>query len=669
MKIRWIVILLAGLLAAVLSAGYALTSSSSNYDGPDEANGVASSPNAVSPVSNACARFAAGSIVQNPPDLFSQNGALKVNLSYQTATDPEGRTLFCFMTPDGHEDPTLHVNPGDTLVITLTNNTPATTDTLQLNPPHCGANEVTASSVNMHFHGLNISPACHQDDVVRTMVNPGKTFVYRVHFPTDEAPGLYWYHTHVHGLVDASIQGGATGAIVVEGIQNYYPQVAGLQQQILLIRDQSLASPTATATTGPTPAPTATPTFTPVPACSDAPTPAPTPTFVPTCSGASEDLTLNFVDIGCPETPAIIQMPAGATPQLWRVVNSSGDDTVDLQVQYDGVPQPLQIVGLDGVPVNSQDGAVTPVAAPTPITATDILLTAGNRAEFMVSPPGPSVSDAQLVTLPVNDGPAGGNFPGRTLALIQTLSSCTSSSAPTSQVSTAVGPRWKQRFAGLAEATPTTTRTLYFSEDFPAFPTTLLDFYITVDGATPTLFYYNDPPAIVTHRGAVEEWTIENRSQESHVFHIHQIHFLVESLNNFPAGAPSTTLAPVIDNQFLDSIIVPYWDGVSAYPSVTLKMDFRGPVVGDFVYHCHFTFHEDNGMMAIIRVMPSQTAALFEKARIYLASLPLFAGRKAAEREKALAWCYRGRAVRRRDTAALNDRTLAQRAPLSVSAR
>jgi FtsP/CotA-like multicopper oxidase with cupredoxin domain len=33
-------------------------------------------------------------------------------------------------------------------------------------------------------------------------------------------------------------------------------------------------------------------------------------------------------------------------------------------------------------------------------------------------------------------------------------------------------------------------------------------------------------------------------------------------------------------------------------------MDFRGDVVGDFVYHCHILGHEDAGMMAIIRVLP-----------------------------------------------------------------
>jgi multicopper oxidase len=31
-------------------------------------------------------------------------------------------------------------------------------------------------------------------------------------------------------------------------------------------------------------------------------------------------------------------------------------------------------------------------------------------------------------------------------------------------------------------------------------------------------------------------------------------------------------------------------------------MDFRGLDIGDFVYHCHIAEHEDDGMMAIVRV-------------------------------------------------------------------
>jgi len=49
-------------------------------------------------------------------------------------------------------------------------------------------------------------------------------------------------------------------------------------------------------------------------------------------------------------------------------------------------------------------------------------------------------------------------------------------------------------------------------------------------------------------------------------------------------------------------------DGKSpAYPSVTLRMDFRDPnSVGTFVYHCHLLEHEDGGMMGAIRVEPAR---------------------------------------------------------------
>jgi FtsP/CotA-like multicopper oxidase with cupredoxin domain len=132
---------------------------------------------------------------------------------------------------------------------------------------------------------------------------------------------------------------------------------------------------------------------------------------------------------------------------------------------------------------------------------------------------------------------------------------------------------------------------LYFSErEKPG------DFYITVDGAQPTLFSATNPPSIVTTQGSVEEWTIENRTREIHAFHIHQIHFKLLEQDGIPA--------PPIDAQFRDTVNIPPWPGTGPYPRVTLRMDFRGIDVGDFVYHCHILAHEDMGMMAIIRVLP-----------------------------------------------------------------
>ena len=93
----------------------------------------------------------------------------------------------------------------------------------------------------MHFHGTNVSPNCHSDDVVNTLVDGRESFTYTLNFPFNEPPGLYWYHPHVHGISEAALQGGASGAIVVEGVENLQPAVAGLPQRVLIMRDQVMA--------------------------------------------------------------------------------------------------------------------------------------------------------------------------------------------------------------------------------------------------------------------------------------------------------------------------------------------------------------------------------------------------------------------------------------------
>jgi hypothetical protein len=76
--------------------------------------------------SSTCPRFPVGSSIAQPQDLFSEHGVLRVNFTYETRVDQDGNTLFCFMTRSGSESPTLHVHPGDRLLINLKNNVPAT---------------------------------------------------------------------------------------------------------------------------------------------------------------------------------------------------------------------------------------------------------------------------------------------------------------------------------------------------------------------------------------------------------------------------------------------------------------------------------------------------------------------------------------------------------------
>jgi FtsP/CotA-like multicopper oxidase with cupredoxin domain len=513
----------------------------------------------------ACVRPAAQTEVQPPPDIYSTNGKLNVQMNYYTAMDALGRTLFCFVTSDGKESPTLHVNPGDTIHIALTNQVPeapgAPVEKMFSRDVACGDTEMTISSVNMHFHGTNTSPKCHSDEVIHTLINSGHTFDYTLHIPLDEPPGLYWYHPHVHGTSSPMVQGGATGAIEVEGIANIQPAVAGLTERFLVLRDQQFENPHPTTT---------------------APIDPKAPFW---------DTSINYVPVDYPQyTPATITMQSG-TQEFWRVVNAGANTIMDIQVLYDGVPQPLQIVAFDGVPTGSKDGK----QHGTIITQTDFLMVPSSRVEFIIAAPPTTVHSAQLITLGIDGGPASDVNPQRPFANILT----TTAKLHLPKMPAPSGVARKMRFNDLANAKVTAQRGLYFSEYFKSFGHEVegSEFYITVDGQKETLFDPNNPPAIITTQGAVEEWRIENHTEEIHAFHMHQIHFLVTAINDVPI--------PKNQQQLYDVFPVPYWQGGGLpFTSITVKLDFRGPDVGDFVYHCHILDHEDFGMMAIIRVLP-----------------------------------------------------------------
>jgi FtsP/CotA-like multicopper oxidase with cupredoxin domain len=547
----------------------------------------------VAPVANPCPRLAAGSVVHQPPALFSQNGVLNVRFSYQQTTDSVGRLLHCFMTDTGIEEPTLHVNPGDTLNITVTNNTPAQPFGEIFNPPNCGDYRIeytpppsgiasVGSSVNIHYHGTNVTPQCGGDNVTKTLINSGSTFRYSFTFPTNEPPGLYWYHPHVHGLAERDLLGGATGALVVNGIQNVQPAVSGLRQRILVIRDQPQIQGLAEG---------------PGNCGVNVPFQDISVNYVPIDSHATFNASGNLTNITF--TPAVLQMRTGET-QFWRVTNSAADTILDLQVLYDGVPQTLQIVGIDAVPVNSQDGT----QPGTLIPVTRYRLPVAGRVEFLVKAPASTVQVAQLVTNNINTGTQGDCDPTRPIFnIVLTSDTFAAQLALDDSVGSFTGlSTSQQRFGGLGSQPVSTTRTFQFSEIQPT------QFFITQvsAGQQPTLFDNNNPPAVVTTQGSVEKWIVQNVAQENHEFHMHQIHFKVLSQDNFEING--TPQAPAINRQFLDMIETPFWDNVKnpngPLPQVQLLMDFRGMDIGDFVYHCHILSHEDLGMMAIIRVLP-----------------------------------------------------------------
>jgi len=59
-----------------------------------------------------------------------------------------------------------------------------------------------------------------------------------------------------------------------------------------------------------------------------------------------------------------------------------------------------------------------------------------------------------------------------------------------------------------------------------------------------------------------------------------------------------------------DTVQLPYFENNSP-GQVKILIPFTEPsIVGKFVFHCHIMEHEDNGMMAIIQVLPSVTTGV-----------------------------------------------------------
>ncbi|MGA9389600.1 MAG: multicopper oxidase domain-containing protein [Candidatus Sulfotelmatobacter sp.] len=515
-----------------------------------------------------------------------------MELTAHNAEPSDGSTRYCFIDENGSESPTLRVNPGDLVIISLKNDftalslsgaTPAHKHMLAetaRNGNACASEAMTRESTNLHFHGLTIPPVCHQDDVLHTSIQPGDApFEYRFRIPENEPPGLYWYHPHIHGFTKEQVLGGASGALIVEGIERADKAVAGLPERVLVIRDQDLLNPNAP--------------------------PSKSEPVVPkmlfdrdgdaanTGTGfgkPAKDLSINFVPVPYPDyPPAVIEMKP-ERQELWRVLNASGITYLNLEVLVGHKPQLLGLVAMDGVPLNES-------GLPNDFVdwQTHLGVPPGARVEFIVKAPSEGATGL-LVTKAVDTGAGGENDPNRAIA---TIKASKEASEAASELAASPTPLPSPQVPWLGSEAPVRVRKLYFSEKLlePNNPNSATEFYLTVDGQTPMQF---DPksgvPNIIAKQGTVEDWIIENRSSELHAFHIHQLHFMLLSYRGVPVKEP-----------FLrDTVNVPYYDGKALeYPSVRLRMDFRDPnTVGDFVYHCHLLEHEDGGMMGLIRVQP-----------------------------------------------------------------
>ena len=535
-------------------------------------------------------------------------------------TDAVNNTNYCYVSSQGDRSPTFHLFPGDEFVLTLINGVEA--------DPNGGD-----TSTNIHLHGilarsymyytysltndivstcciynnlktgLFISPTGAQDNVIVISIDSGDMFKYYFKIPYDHPPGLYWYHPHVYGTSTTAVLGGASGGIIIENIEKQVPELIGMPTQVMLFRG-------------------------------NLPAPALQIDSMPTW-----DVSVNFVPILAPDFLPVTMTVPPLQKRFLRLGNLHSDLILNFQIVYDGVPQPFRLIAMDGVVVAHVNQVVTSLLVPAASRGEIIYTTPSmhvKAASLMTlnidtGPLGDRDFQRTLVVFhPIRDDddlmfsesimlPAspvhGGNIidslsnkviDSTMNTAIDLLTSKKDtgiisskqhedSSNEVEAISSRTGLR-KQHIINdgtvylprpdLATMKPHAKRKIYFSEvvSDPSNPDSLTYFYVTLEGNTPKQFSPNDPPTIIATQGTVEEWTIENRSGEVHVFHIHQAHFIVTHRVGIP---PSGEVPHDVNTVFYDNFMIPYYNGTGPYPSITARIDFSALDVGEFVYHCH----------------------------------------------------------------------------------
>jgi suppressor of ftsI len=429
--------------------------------------------------------------------------------------------------------PIIRALPGTAIKLQYVNKLPAQSSEKCATGP-------CANHTNLHFHGLHVSPDRPQDDVLTMMSMPGQALKYSVEIPAYTPPGLYWYHTHPHGESARQALDGMSGAIVIDGIDRYYPELRQMRERVLVLRDRDLEGENDEARSQVTQR---------------------VGINATKCRTSSEQEKIERVFTVNGELRPEVPITPGER-QFWRIVNASPDLYADIEIEG----QQFEIVALDGMPLLYHDHSRGTRKVD------HILIAPAGRVEAIVTGPAAGTI-ATLRTRCVDTGPDGDPNPAMVIA---DIASDAHTDAPSHKVPTTKGaPVYKEiaerQLDKLGARAPDFT--VVFTEDKNGF-------YIN-----DKKFSMDSAPMLTVKVGGLQHWHVVNNTRELHPFHIHQVHFLVYATNGVRSGQP----------EWLDTANVPY-NG-----SVDLVMDFTDPIIrGMSVFHCHLLSHEDKGMMAKI---------------------------------------------------------------------
>jgi len=441
-------------------------------------------------------------------------------------------------------DGLLRAAPGDTprVMPTVTYNGHINADVLRMNPGDSvdivvrnalrpdSANSSFVAWTNFHYHGFNVSPMPPADNVTFIQIGRDSSFHYQFGLPQNISPGLYWYHPHPHGISQMQVQRGMSGPISVGDVLAKVGYPSDIPERFMMLRDFSYLD----AAQG-----------------------------FNNCWGPNQPYPLMN---GQPLTH--LTMTAGEK-QFWRIANVGSDRVYNLKVRsIHGRRLPFRVIARDGNAVAEQ------------YVTDSIFSVPGNRWEVMVT--APAAGDTlELYSEAVLRNPANTatNTPECIMPRV-TFGWIT------------VGPRPLRAGRVVALSTQGSREqadTIQFLRNAIEVHRDTLNFTQNPDSFFINNITYN--PNVINKTiaiGEVQEWDLNNDSDDQHAFHIHQGDFLVVAERD----SGSTSWHPVFRKERLDTVYLPRGGGVR------VRFVYTDPrLAGLFVYHCHMLFHEDRGMM------------------------------------------------------------------------
>lgn len=563
---------------------------------------------------------------QNNPVVTARG--IKLTDSQPKASQPNGLLV----------GPTLRFRPGDKLDVKLINSLSYSES--EGDGSHSMTNPHGFDVINLHTHGLHVSPNSPSDNVLlsiypqdtpftpieRCRQESGKAncvtgqYKYSYAIPANHPSGTYWYHAHKHGAVSMHLADGFAGALIVEdpihGLESL-PAVKAAHEQILMLQEVQYDGVHSGTASDPYQI-TCMSVYGNNTGCAFGGSPLPSPQIVNSALSVNGQFQ-----------PSISMRTNEA--QLWRVINGTIGNVVPMCLLPLGnttAPSPASyVLATDGIAL--QRPTASPIDLPVligntpaanPANGNDILnnellyLAAGQRLDLMVKAPAtPGIYGLYDSTVAGKHLPIG--------QLCQTSAYANATPILTVSVTDSASDIvYNTAIPNQAELNKLTTPATITAEQSPQLPTQGV-----VYGFTTNTYAGKDGGASVVNGrvfnpirsqrdlvlNQVDKWAAQS-AVDTHMFHIHINSFQLVSRGQLDYPFPVWR-----DTLLVNCAGVAEKNGGCSFPGGLTGANPSGnygevvqflqqplDYTGSLVEHCHNVSHEDNGMMELVQILP-----------------------------------------------------------------